>query len=162
MQYFYLRDNINQDTFDKFVQFYNGVGDNEITIVIDSGGGSNMICEAMIYMLNQKQKVTTIIMGAFSSAMYLAVKLKGEKILTNTCLGMWHYTKWALDFNDKLKPYYKQDEGIIKNMPRNKKISETFAKSIMTTAEYKKYLNDDDVYFHFNRMKQIFPTAKIL
>ena len=160
MNYFYLRGNMDNELLEKFISFYNNAGE-QITIVVDSRGGWNTVADAMIYMINQKPDVTIIILQAMSSAMYLAVKTKGAKVLTQTCLGMWHYTKWGVDFNDKNKPYYREDEATLKNMPNNKKINEAFAKSIMTATEFLEYKKDEDVYFPFTRMKQIFPNAII-
>jgi hypothetical protein len=75
-------------------------------------------------------------------------------------LGMHHraYLK-GVYINEKGKPKYRDDICQIENL---KSVKDNFLKKVMTNKEKFIYNNDDDVYFTFNRMKEIFPTLEIV
>jgi ATP-dependent protease ClpP protease subunit len=146
----------------KFVDFVNSNTDEAWTIIINSGGGNFLATETITRIVNLHKETEIIVQAAFSAGFLFLIETKCKKTLSRTCRGMWHYGRWSIEYNDKHKPYYYDDECIIRNLPFHKKHSQSLAKKIMNTTEYKDFLKDRDVYFDFKRMKEIFPNAEVI
>lgn len=162
MKYFAIRNNIEQSLYDNFIQFYNEHKDEEVRIIIDSGGGEMSATKVFISIINSMHNVSLIILNAYSAAFVLAYNCKCKKYLYQYSRGMWHYSRSNMDINANGKPTYYESECILRNYKLHQKEQEKLAKKIMTNAEYKLFKDGQDVYFDINRMKRIFPDATIL
>lgn len=134
----------------------------QIAIQMNHGGGSFLATEAITRIVNLHKETEIIVQAAFSAGFLFLIETKCKKVLSRTCRGMWHYGKWNIEYNDKHEPYYYDDECIIRNLPFHKIHTQSVAKKVMTSTEYKNFLKDRDVYFDFKRMKEIFPNAEII
>lgn len=162
MKYFPMIGSIDQAMLERFIEFANNYEQEDWKIVLNTSGGSFFQSEMIINILNNHSNASIVVQGAYSAGFVIIMETICPKILSKTCRGMWHYGKWDLSYNDKAKPYYYEDECIIRNMPFHKKHSEKIAKKIMTPKEYKAFMEDKDVYFDTKRMKQIFPDAETI
>jgi len=162
MKYFSMNGQINKELFERFIPFYNEHSLSDCVIVLSTAGGDSYISETLIHMINEMPKAMLLIHAVYSAGFEIAYKVKCKKLLSKTAKGMWHYARADISLNTKGKPYYKEDDCVILNLPIEKKQQETFAKKIMTPKEYKQFSKDDDVYFDFKRMKEIFPDAEII
>lgn len=163
MKYFSMIGAMDTAMLERFIDFSNNNHQESWAIVLNTSGGGFWPTETMGKIINEHDKdVQVIVQGAYSSGFLLLNSIKRKIILSKTCRGMWHYGKWDLQYNDKGKPYYYDDECIIRNLPFHKRHSESLAKKVMTTKEFKHFKDDKDVYFDFKRMKQIFPDAEVM
>lgn len=98
--------------------------------------------------------------GVYSAAFYIFFFAECKRKIIYGSLGMHHkeYLK-NVYINEKGKPKYNDDVCQIENL---KIIKGNFLSKIMTKKERLSYKNDDDVYFTFNRMKEIFPDVEII
>lgn len=162
MKYFALTTSLDDDSLGRFIDFFNQNKTEPCTIVIHCAGGGTYQQLAMSRMISQIEDCTLFLSAAYSSAFYLAYTAKCKKILSYTSKGMWHLGRADVSLSIANKPYYHEDVVVIKNFEGEKRLSHSFAKKVMTAAEYKKYLDGQDIYFDFKRMKQIFPDAEVM
>jgi hypothetical protein len=162
MKYFLMDGRIDKELLEKFVSFFNNHSSDECTILLHSRGGDNYISEVVVGMISKMINVTLIISSVYSSGLYIAYQSKCKKVLSATAKGMWHYGRATIDFGTNSKPYYNEDECVVRNFSIEKKADESFARKIMTKAEYILYKKNEEIYFDMTRMKQIFPDATIL
>ncbi len=162
MKYFLMNGHIDKEMLQRFVDFYNATVDEDTTIILETVGGGFRVSETIIHLINSKPNTTIIVLSALSAGMMILEGTTCKKILSKSCMGMWHYGKWEIDYNDKNKPYYHQDEATISNLPFHARDTMRVAKKIMTPKELKRFKNDYDIYFNAKRMREIFPDAKQL
>jgi hypothetical protein len=162
MKYFSMDGRIDKEMFEKFVVFYNENCLKECAITLRTIGGETYVSEAIVRMLNEMKNVTLIIQAAYSAGFEIAMYSKCKKVLSKTAKGMWHYGRADISVNVKNKPYYREDECTVSNLPIERKQGVRLAKKVMTGKEFKLFKKDYDIYFDFKRMKQIFPDAKVI
>lgn len=153
---------IDKEMLERFVSFFNENQDQKCTLVLNSGGGDTVISETITHMIEQMVDVTLIINSVYSAAFEIAFYATCKKILSKTSKGMWHYPRAEITFNTKKEPYYHEDVCVLSNLPIENKSAEKLAKKVMTDKEFNKFKKDHDIYFNFNRMKQIFSNATVL
>lgn len=160
MKYFHLNGIINEELFDKFITFYNETTE-DYKVVINSRGGKSALADIIRNMIEESPvKVTLISAGCFSSAFELFYKCSGDKIICEGTTGMYHmpYIKdVSLGINNR--PSWEEDICNVSNFDIS---TVDFIKEFITTKELKKFHKNEDVFFTFKRMKEIFPDAKIL
>ncbi len=143
------------------MDFCNNNTSEEWTIVINSGGGKSTLATMILSIINSNSdKITFISAGCYSAAFYIFFFAKCKRKIIHGSLGMHHreYLKGNY-INDKGKPKYNDDICQIENL---KSVRDNFLKKVMTKKEKVIYNNDDDVYFTFKRMTEIFPTVEII
>lgn len=161
MKYFQLEGRIDETLVTKFMEFCNMNLSEECTIVINSGGGKSTLAKVILCIINENsEKITLISAGCYSAAFYIFFFAKCKKKIVYGSLGM-HHMEYLSDvcINEKGKPKYGEDICQIENL---KSIRDNFLKNSMTKKEKSIYNNNDDVYFSFNRMKELFPNADII
>ena len=163
MKYFYLNGSMKQELFDKFINFCNQYPDDKWGIVIDSGGGGESFCHAMLHIIDDHKDCVLISMGCYSSAFELFYLSKCEKLITTNSMGMFHLGRDNYDIDLNGKPSWTADEAIVKRRKETSyPMALDFAKQFMTTLEFSKFKQGKDIYFTFKRMQEIFPDATII
>ena len=106
------------------------------------------------------EKITLISAGIYSAAFYIFFFAKCRRKIIYGSIGM-HHREYLKDIyiNEKGKPKYQEDICQIENL---KCVRNNFLEKAMTKKEKFLYNNDDDVYFTFNRMKELFPNVEII
>lgn len=161
MKYFQLEGRIDESLVTRFMEFCNSNISEECTIVINSAGGKNILAIMILDIINShSEKMTLISAGVYSAAFYIFFYAKCKRKIIYGSLGMHHkgYLK-DVYINESGKPKYQEDICQIENL---KSIKGNYLEKFMTKKEKLLYNNDDDVYFTFNRMKEIFPTIEII
>ena len=161
MKYFQLEGTIDESLVSKFMDFCNNNLSDDCTIVINSGGGKSTLATVILDIINSNaDRITLISAGVYSAAFYIFYFAKCKRKIIYGSLGMHHkeYLK-NIYITEKGKPKYQDDICQIENL---KSVRDNFLKKIMTKKEKFIYNNDDDVYFTFDRMKEIFPTVEIV
>lgn len=156
MKYFLMHGLIDKEMADQFTSFYNQYRDEESTIVLNTCGGGYFQAELIARMINECKNVTILVQAAYSAGFYILFYAKCKIVLSRTARGMWHYGRWAIEVNDKGKPYYHEDQCVLSNLAAHSRESRMIAKRTMNTKEYKKFMKDENVYFNTVRMKKIF------
>lgn len=160
MKYFHMHGLINKEMVDSFTDFYNQFHDDVVTIVLNTSGGGYFQAELIASMINQLKSVTIFVQAAYSAGYFIVFYSKCKVVLSKTARGMWHYGSWAVEINDKGKPYYEEDVCILSNLSAHNRESKNIAKTTMNKKEYTKFLKDENVYFNTTRMRQIFNHKK--
>lgn len=161
MKYFQLEGIINEGLVTSFMDFCNNNITEECTIVINSAGGKSTLATVILDIINShSEKITLISAGVYSAAFYIFFYAKCKKKIIYGSLGMHHkcYLKDVF-INEKGKPKYQEDICQIENLKSTKS---NYLENFMTDEEKVLFDNDDDVYFTFNRMKELFPTVEII
>ena len=161
MKYFQLEGTIDETLLTKFMDFCNNNTSEEWTIVINSGGGKSTLATMILSIINSNlDKITLISAGCYSAAFYIFFFSKCKRKIIYGSLGMHHreYLK-GMYINEKGNPKYQDDICQIQNL---KSVRDNFLSKLMTKKEKSIYNNDDDVYFTFKRMKELFPKLEIV
>ena len=161
MKYFQLEGTIDESLVTRFMEFCNNNLSEECTIVINSCGGKSTLATVILDIINSNsEKITLISAGVYSAAFYIFFFAECKRKIIYGSLGM-HQKEYLKNvyINEKGKPKYNDDVCQIENL---KIIKGNFLSKIMTKKERLSYKNDDDVYFTFNRMKEIFPDVEII
>lgn len=130
-----------------------------IEIYISSDGGLVSILEAMLYIINSKPNRFKIIGydELCSCAFEFYIRAKCNKELIKNTIGMYHQSTTKISINDNLKPAYYDGEAYLK---RKKKYFVPNSNDIMTKCEFtpkeiKKIKKGKDVYFQYDRFKEL-------
>lgn len=136
----------------------------EIAVAINSSGGKTSTMRLLLHVLNQnKDRVTLIgLAGIFSAAFELFYSFEGRKAMTNGCRGMYHYSYCDVAIAANGKPENSGAESELLMLKQSKIREDSFVSRFLTSAELRKFKQNGDVFFSFERMKQIFPDAEIL
>lgn len=161
MKYFHLNGIIDEELFDKFIQFVNENENEEWTIVLNSGGGKSNLSQVILDVVNRKKHVTLVSTGIYSASFVIFYFAKCEKKMTVGSIGMIHLRSNNIRMQSHGKPEYAEDICIMSNWKASSEI-DSFVEEFMTKSELKEYRKGNDVYFNFKRMKEIFPDAEII
>lgn len=162
MKFFNIDGSIDKELVDRFVEFYNANQSEECTISINTAGGKSYSMELLIFMINQMPKVTMIIINVYSAGFWIAIETTCKKMLSKDAKGMLHYPHTSVEINSKGDMIFLEDKCMKINMKREAKDSEKLAKRVMTEKEYKKFKENEDVYFGVKRLQEIFPEAQFI
>lgn len=160
MKYFQMHGLIDKEMADQFTVFYNQYREEDVTIVLNTCGGGYFQAELITRMVNEFKNVTLLVQAAYSAGFYILFYAKCKIVLSRTARGMWHYGRWAIEMNDKGKPYYGEDVCVLTNLAAHSRESRMIAKKTMNHKEYRGFMKDENVYFNTARMKQIFNHTK--
>jgi hypothetical protein len=162
MKYFNLSGTIDDSILTRFLDFYNQNNQDEITIVIDSGGGRVACSNVILSIVNDNPaKFTLLNIGSFSSAFCIFYYAKCKKLLSKGSIGMIHMAMVKDVIVDERGKYpYPSDECNVKNAIAMS--DKRWCRKFMTEKEFSDYKKGKDVYFTFKRMKEIFPAAKTI
>lgn len=163
MKYFHIDSRIDKEMYSKFLEFANANGEEEWTIILYTVGGFNVIAKNILFIINNRVAATTLICNeAYSAGFSLFYEAKCKKVMCHNSKGMTHLAAAEMFMQSNGKPSYSEDECIVKNWKQSKKKDKEWVKIFLTKKEYKNYKNGKDVYFNFNRMKEIFPEAEVI
>lgn len=158
---FYWNDDIDEEMFDLFLNFYNELPEGvSVEVWLNSNGGQCIVAEMMkdLFESFDKDKFTLIACGnIFSAAFDLFVTVDCTKRIIPGTIGMVHTTSKRvsirpgkghikLDFSEE-KLIYKIKYPIIEQV-------EAKLPSILTAEEMQAYENDKDVFFTTEEIKK--------
>lgn len=163
MKGFLFNGEFDADGIQSIINFVNA-NEGELSIGIWSGGGRLEPTMFLTDFLNfHKDRITlTAVAGVFSAAFELFYFFKGKKKLHFGSKGMTHYGQMMIRYkwnNDTTDAEYKIDKDFFS---QQKKRTDKEGAKFMTVDELKRFKKGEDVYFDFNRMKEIFPNAEII
>ena len=129
-------------------------------VIFDSQWWQSIYWKIMSRQLSLHIETTVVILWAwaYSAAFKIFHDYKWKKIMTYWSRGMRHQWHQAIDINDDWSITYLEDKVVARN---NKKTADSPYKW-MTKKEKKLFIKWKDVYFDFERMKEIFPDIEIL
>lgn len=161
MKYFNIEAGLSPELLEKFMDFYNHNQSDDITVVMNSGGGKEFVADIITDIINKdKKRFTIMAVVCYSSAFKLFYHVKCKRVFVNGCMGMMHKSYLSDVIVDSGGKYsYSKDRCAVKTMIDT---AHEFSSQFMTPKELKKYNKGDDVFFTFKRMKEIFPDAKII
>lgn len=158
MKILFHDDPFNKDMLTKFFEAVNS-SDEIISIYLCSTGGHVSVMECMLHIINSDPKRFNIVgyseLSSCGFEFYLKATCKKE--ILNGTIGMFHQSTSDITLNDKLKPAYYFDKAV---SDRKKNIfwpslMDFMAKCEFTIKEIKKIKRGDDVYFQYDRFKEI-------
>jgi hypothetical protein len=162
MKYFHLNGIIDEELFDKFIQFINENESERWTIVLNSGGGKQNLSQVILDVINiRKEYVTLISTGIYSSSFVIFYFAKCQKKMTIGSIGMIHLRSNDIRMQSHGKPEYTEGICVMSNWKVSREV-DSFVEAFLTKSELKEYRRGNDVYFNFKRMKEIFPDAEII
>lgn len=162
MKYFFLK-KINQKTLKSFYEFVNEYS-GPTTIYMDTNGGCTLVTRAILDIINRSPLTFTLMAAnVFSSGFDLFYRAKCDKILLGGAKGMYHQGYQSANINDKgdiIEPedICSYEIGKQFHYPESMKMCTEF----MTAEELKLFESGGDVFFTFNRLREIFPNVKVV
>ena len=161
--YYLLDDRINGDTAKPLIEFIRE-HPGDLMIGIDSIGGSAHVAKFLTAILNENSDRITLaaVCGVYSSAFEMFYRFRGKRIMTDGCRGMYHYGAIGCNISENGKPFRGEDKCVKKNVVIEGEFTESIAKDVMNKKEFRRFKNNGDIYFSFNRMREIFPDAMII
>lgn len=154
-----INETLSGAVLDKLIKFYNKRhNDADCTIYISTSGGCTLATEAIIDLINRYKSITTIIAYGklFSSGFDVFFRTSCKKILLPSSVGMYHLSSLELTYNENGKPNYKSDVQDLKYIKAQKERTMSVATSLnFTEKESKKLSKGKDVYFQYNRLKEL-------
>lgn len=161
MKYFQLEGIIKEDLLNNFMNFWNTNHEDDLTVVINSGGGKSTLMSVILHIINANHdKFTLISAGCYSAAFELFYFAKCKKSIIYGSIGMCHKEYLNdISINADNKPVYRTDECQIKNLDC---FQDQWILKILNEKEKRRYKKSDDVYFTFKRMTEIFPAVPVI
>jgi ATP-dependent protease ClpP protease subunit len=149
---------IDAENYNSLINFLNESQGEQKSILINSGGGDVAYCYAILHALDKVVDEVELVAaaGIYSAAFVVFYNFKGRKGILPYCKGMIHRPTISVVLDDRGTLAYKEDECHKKTMKESEKeIIEDFSK-FFTKKELAEYKKGNDVYFTYNRMKEIF------
>lgn len=143
---------------EKFFQAVNSP-DEIIRIFLCSDGGKVAVLDAMLYTINLDPKRFKIVgyEELCSSAFEFYIRANCEKTLLPGTIGMCHQTATGITVNDNCKPSYYDGEAYLKRCKNHHRpmLLDFMNQCEFTDKEKKKVKKGHDVYFQYDRFKEI-------
>jgi len=151
---------INSDSYTVLDEFLSKDIDENKWVILDSWWWSCPYGSLMIRRLEQHKDNVTLICWtwAYSSAFKIFYKFSGKKMMVYWCMWMHHKAHQEILMNEDWKPTHQDWFATLRN---NKKTQST-PYGFMTTREVKQFNKWEDVFFDFDRMKEIFPDVEVI
>lgn len=147
-----------KEMLEKFFQAVNSP-DEIICIFMCSDGGKISVLETMLYTINLDPKRFKIVgyEELCSSAFEFYIRANCEKTLLSGTIGMCHQTATSVTVNDHGKPSYYDSEAYMKRSEKYylPELNDFMVKCEMTDKEKKRIKKGHDVYFQYDRFKEI-------
>lgn len=161
MKYFQIEGSINEELFNNFIHFFNENEEEEMSFVINSGGGKATLTQVMLHIINaNKESITLISCGSYSAAFDLFYKAECNRKLVHGSLGCVHlaYLKETAVMIDGKMKYYED----ICQKENFKCFDDSYITKLLKPKEKILYNRGDDVFFTFKRMQEIFPDVEVI
>lgn len=163
MKYLLFNEEINLESGQKILDFISS-NEGPITIGFGSGGGSCSVASMLIHAMNANKERLVLVAnaGIYSSAFEIFYRYAGERKLAHGCRGMYHLSAHEICMASNGKPNY--TEGDCQKSTQKSEYAHdiALASEFMTPAELKKMKAIKDVFFDFERMKEIFSIEEII
>ena len=149
---------IEAESYNSLINFLNESQDEHKSILINSGGGEVNYCYAIIYALNNVYHEIELVAcaGVYSAAFEIFYKFKGKKVILDGCIGMTHRQLLLISLTDNMQTAFREDDCRKKTSKENSQIIIDEYSKFFTKKELANYKKGNDVYFTYNRMKEIF------
>lgn len=161
--YFYQTMGFDGDGVQSLINFINH-NQGKLLVGIQSSGGRSGVAQMVLKILNDNTDRVTLcaVSGVYSAAFEIFKGFKGQKAMTDNTIGMAHYGKNEFHLHTNGRPVYFEDEAVLQQNKKAAPKEVAEAASYMTPFELRKFRKGDEVYFGFDRMKQLFPDAEII
>lgn len=161
MKYYLHADGITEECIKGLLEFINQNDGQDITIGLNSNGGSTATALFLAHVLNMRKNLVTLIAisGIYSAAFDLFYRFKGTKILARGCRGMYHYSSIDIRYGSSLRPDNEDERQKLKMLSIDRVAIEAMCAEFMTPTEMRRLRSNKDVWFDFERMREIFPHA---
>lgn len=131
----------------------------KISIYLNSRGGRVSVLKALLHIINSNPERFELVgfHNLSSCAFEFYMKAKCKKEILEGTIGMYHLGVTELNYTDKMKLAYDCDIAVVE---RKKKYHLPEIKQLMKDCEFtkketKKILEGQDLYFQFDRLKQM-------
>lgn len=162
MKYFFIDGKMDGELLQRFISFVNDNQAESWTIILNTAGGKTDVGETVLFIINEnKEKCTLIAHNIYSAGFNLFYNAKCSKYLTPSSKGMYHMATAELWMRPDGKASYYEDRCITKNMKAGNEIDKEFIKGFMTEREQTKFNKGDDVFFTYDRLREIFPGTRL-
>lgn len=164
MKYYIFDAQITAETVQPLLDFI-GNNDDELQIGICCVGGENDVERFLLNALNEnKDRITLVAMSAiYSAAFALFYQFKGKRKITFGTRGMYHYSGVNVRVAANGGIQDSEEKAAAEFTKRNQKQwQDSFANGFMSVSELRNFRSGKDVYFTFDRIKQIFPHLEII
>ena len=143
---------------EKITEAYNKTED-VITMYLNSRGGRVSVLKVLLHLVNSNPERFYLVgfHNLSSCAFEFYMKAKCKKEILEGTIGMYHLGNTDITFTDRMKPAYDSDIAVIE---RKKKyhlpeIIQLMKDCEFTKSEQKKIKAGKNLYFQFNRMKEM-------
>ena len=149
---------IDADFFKELAELLS-IKDENHTIYFSSNGGDLWLVEPIIKMVNDNKERLEIIgvREISSSALSIFLGVKCKKSITKNTFATWHDAYFSFEVDSLSKPrnkfYEFKKESIIKGF--RKDIEDEYRTWGVTDDELKRYKKGEDVYFGYERFKEL-------
>lgn len=149
---------IDADFFKELAELLS-IKDENHTIYFSSNGGDLWLVEPIIKMINDNKERLEIIgvREISSSALSIFLGVKCKKSITKNTFATWHDASFSFSVDSLSKPrnkfYEFKKESIIKGF--RKDIEDEYRTWGVTDDELKRYKKGEDVYFGYERFKEL-------
>ena len=161
--YFYQTMGFDGEGVQMLINFINQ-NEGRLLVGIQSSGGRSGISQMVLKILNDNAERITLcaVSGVYSAAFEVFKGFQGQKAMTDNTLGMAHYGKNDFNLHTNGRPVYFEDEAVLLQNKKAAPKEVAKAESYMTPSELRRFKKGDEVYFSFDRMKELFPNAEII
>jgi hypothetical protein len=138
--------------------------DGPLTIGFGSGGGHTSVGNFLIDAFNnEKHRLTLIAMaGVYSMGFEVFYRYEGQKKMVFGVRGMYHLSSQEVQISAHGRAAYDEGTCQLSGLKNDRVRDLQFASLFMTEKELRKMKSGQDVFFDFERMKQIFPDVEVV
>lgn len=153
---------MDEACFSKCFEFLNANTEEKINIILHSNGGASDLTRILVNLINSNpENFVLTSVKIYSAAFFLFYSAKCEKQIVKNTIGCYHKAYITnIDLDVSKEPVWAEHKCLVKNLD-TRDIS-PIPLDFMTRQEINKFKKGKDVFFTFNRMKEIFPDAEII
>lgn len=154
MRYLLFNEALNMENGQMILDFIQA-SPGPVTLGLGSGGGMSSVGNFLINAFNNEaDRLTLVAMaGVYSMGFELFYRYAGPRKMTFGVRGMYHFSSQGIQI---------MATGRLSSMKTDRERDLQFASLFMTDKELRRMKAGRDVFFDFERMKQIFPDAEII
>lgn len=164
MKYYIFDAEINAETVQPLFDFICST-DDDVQVGICCVGGENDVERFLLNALNEnKDRVTLVALSAiYSAAFALFYQFEGKRKITFGTRGMYHYSGVNVRVAANGGIQDGEERAAAQFTKSNqKKWQDDFVGEFMNPAELRSFKSGKDVYFSFDRIREIFPDLEII
>lgn len=163
MRYLLFNEALNMENGQMILDFIQA-SPGPVTLGLGSGGGMSSVGNFLINAFNnEKDRLTLVAMaGVYSTGFELFYGYAGPRKMTFGVRGMYHFSSQEIQIMANGRAAYDEGACQLSSMKTDRERDLQFAGMFMTDKELRRMKAGQDVFFDFERMKQIFPDAEII